>query len=95
MCVPLKAVDIENIPLHLLSMGTRPDPVYGRLTNNKKHPDGIACVFFRGRVGKKCGCAIYEFRPWNCRYFSAGTRCLEFLEQREEIGREKHEAVAG
>ena len=93
MAVPLKEEDIEATPLHILSMMTRPDLVYGRLTNNKKHPDGVACVAFRGRVGKKCGCAIYEFRPWNCRHFHPGSRCLEFLKQREEIGRNKRERL--
>ena len=91
MCVPLKEDDLDTIPLHILNTMTRPDPTYGRLTNNKKHPDGIACVFFKGRVGKKCGCSIYEFRPWHCRHFQAGTRCLTFLEDREEVGRKKHE----
>lgn len=86
MTVPLVEEDLEAFPLHILSMVTYPDSVYGRLTKNVDHPDGRACIAFRGRVGKKCGCAIYEFRPWNCRFFKAGTRCLEFLEQREQIG---------
>lgn len=50
----------------------------------KEHPDGFACVAFRGRVGGPCRCAIYDVRPIICQDFEPGTRrCLSC---REEAG---------
>ena len=30
------------------------------------------CVAFRGRVGSRCRCSIYQHRPRNCRAFEVG-----------------------
>ena len=41
-----------------------------RLPARKIDDEHQVCAFFAGEIGKSvCGCSIYEYRPFNCRYF--------------------------
>jgi Fe-S-cluster containining protein len=52
----------------------------------RQHPDGFACVAFRGRVGGPCHCRIYVDRPTVCREFTpGGGRCLAARRDFEDI----------
>jgi Fe-S-cluster containining protein len=97
--VHLSQEDVDQMPLHVLQMTTEKYmPKYEdfRIMKNVEKPDGLGCIAFRGRVGKKCGCAIYEWRPWHCRHFHPGTHCLPYLEtraKREEELRSYYEGM--
>jgi len=81
--------DEFRMPLHVLKMVTEPAvPLYpdGPLVLKMvEKADGLGCVAFRGRVGKRCGCAIYEWRPYHCRFFDPGTDCLPYLDARLRV----------
>ena len=81
--VQLIAEDIERLPASYLLHHVVPPRLhdhwsYEGLAVDKNHPDGPACVAFRGRAGDNCKCDIHEHRPRVCREFEPGSdKCLE------------------
>lgn len=52
----------------------------------KVRSDGtVVCVAFRGKIGKKCSCAIYPNRPSICREFSPGNMYCREARKQEKI----------
>jgi len=51
------------------------------------------CAAFRGKIGGPCKCAIYPYRPFNCRAFSPGGHCLRFLEGLERAEKRRTEKL--
>ena len=47
----------------------------------RRRRNDVVCVAFRGTIGKKCSCTIYEHRPKVCRAFRPGSKGCKHLRQ--------------
>ena len=41
----------------------------------------LVCVAFRGQIGGRCGCSIYQARPQGCRRFEVGSPLCKVARQ--------------
>lgn len=54
----------------------------------KRRVSPRSCVAFRGEIGEKCACAIYEDRPRGCRRFHPGNMACREVRREFGLGKE-------